>query len=125
MVARQGHLHQRRSQQVVARKHSHLVVEHGVNRKLSATLGTLVDHVVVHQAGVVEQLQRHGRVESLQARPAVELGREQHQDGAHHLPAPLTDVFYHTVQQRIGAGERTFKQLSEVFQFGRNGGLYH
>lgn len=125
MIARQGHLYKGRSQQIVAREHGHLVVEHGVHRELSATLAAFVHHIVVHQAGIVEQLQRHGRMKSRRRNRAAQLSRKQHQHRPHHLPAPLADVFDYTVEQRIGAGKRTGKQLPEVFQLSRNGGLYH
>ena len=114
-------LQQRRSQQKVAAKHSHFVIEYSIYRQLSTTFRALVHHVVVYQAGRVQQLQRGSRMKRGGTDFAPQqLGRKQYQHRAHHFPRLVPDVLDDMLQQQVGAGKRTVEQPLEVFHLPDN-----
>ena len=53
-----SHIEHTQGREIVARKDGNLVAEGGVDGGLSAADGAVVDDVVVHQAGGVDELER-------------------------------------------------------------------
>ena len=105
------------SQQVIACQYGHLIIKDGIHRKLSATFGTFVHYIIVHQAGCVKQLQGDGGMKRGRADSTVKARYQQDENRTHHLTIPLSYMGYDAVEQCIRTGKRTIKKIFEVRQF--------
>ena len=120
LVAGVCHVEQRRRQQVVAHKHSHLVVVGGIERRLPPALTTLVDHVVVHEAGGVQQLEAHGGIERRVGHGAVVAGHEQYEHRAHALAGLLPYMGQSLREHAVCMRQRVVEKSVEIAQITLN-----
>ena len=104
---------------VVAHKHTHLVVIDGVDRSLAASFGAFIDHIVVHQRRRVQQLQTYGCMLGYLGNGSETFGYQQDENGSHALAAALADMVQGLRQHAILVVERAVEHLDEIGQFCR------
>ena len=82
---------------VVAHKHTHLVVIDSVDRSLAASFAAFIDHIVVHQRRRVQQLQTYGCMLGYLGRWQMLMGPSYGQYGTHVDGAGQGGIFVHSV----------------------------
>lgn len=91
--------------QKVAHKYGYMIVPHRIDRRAATTHRRAVDHIIVYQRGVVQQLDRRCSAQHLVRHRAEKPGAQHHYYGADKLALSLQIVGNHVIHQRIGRGQ--------------------
>jgi len=109
--------------QVVAHDHGGLVREQGVDRRHPAPQGRVVDRVVVHQRGQVDQLDRGGQRHRAGVPPAGRLVAEQQDRGPEELALGAQQVGADLGDAREVGGDDAVQLVGHARQLGLDGAL--
>ena len=115
---------ERLAQDIVSHEHGSLVVQEGVHRLLSPAPVALVHHIVMDQAGRMEQFERECRMVHLRGDLSGGAGGQEHHRGAHLLALAAQDMDERRVQQRVVVLQRSLEEFVETSQFRGYWSLY-
>ena len=102
---------QRFREQVVPQQYSHLIAINGIGRGLSAAFPAVVHHVVVHETGCVQQLQRYRRQQTDLPHLAQLPRHKQHEQRPHHLSLTCAHMLQGLAQEVVIVSQRCIKKL--------------
>ena len=103
-------------QEEVTHQHSDLVVPNLIDGITTTTCRTLIDDIVVHQCGIVEQLQGDSAIGGSFVDIAQHLGRKKCHNGAQLLAATLQKIVNNRIGQRYPRSQNAFKHMFEIVQ---------